>query len=65
MSQFKRDNIEDLWDILDSLNDPTALRIFNKLSSKDLLDLKYAVQEAIKDAVKTATYQERSKDEDD
>ena len=60
MSQFKQDNIEELWDILDSLNDPTALRIFSKLTSRDLLDLKAAVEEAIKDAIEA----ERGKNDD-
>ena len=54
MSQFKRDNIEMLHDILDTFNDPDARRIFNKLTSGDILDLTAAVQAAIKDAVEAA-----------
>ena len=54
MSQFKQDNVEELHDLLDSLSDVDALPIFNKLTSLDILKLKSAIEEAIKDAVEKA-----------
>ena len=56
----KAECIDEINDLLDSLNSIECIRIMKKLTYSDLITLKCAIEEAIKDAITS----ERNKDKE-
>lgn len=59
MASTKDEDIEELNDILDSLSSARARQIFHKLTVLDLIDLKHAVEDAVRAAEKRGAAAER------